>query len=66
MITGHRPTWRYTLPDGLALCTGCKKLITVQQLGVEVCPGLNLLGAKEFAQSIRQLPMIGQASMASE
>jgi hypothetical protein len=47
MMTGHRPTWRYMLPDGLAFCTGCGRPITARQFGREVCPGKSPLGRKE-------------------
>jgi hypothetical protein len=40
MTTGHRPSWTYPqIPDGLALCVGCWRPITVRQLGGERCPG---------------------------
>jgi hypothetical protein len=47
MMTGHRPTWRYALPDGLAFCPGCGRVITARQLGWEVCPGMSPPGRKE-------------------
>ena len=47
VYAGHRPTWRYTLPDGLALCRSCGRVITARQLGGEVCPGTSPLGRKE-------------------
>jgi hypothetical protein len=31
VYAGHRPTWRYTLPDGLALCRSCGRVITARQ-----------------------------------
>ena len=40
MTPGHWPSWTYPqVPDGLALCLGCWRPITVQQLGRERCPG---------------------------
>lgn len=37
---GHSPSWSSPdLPDGLALCVVCWRLITAPQLGVERCPG---------------------------
>ncbi len=36
-MTGHRPSSRYPIPDGLALCLGCWRPITAQQLGGERC-----------------------------
>lgn len=40
MTLGHWPSWIYPqLPDGLALCVGCWRPITVRQLGGERCPG---------------------------
>jgi len=36
----HSPSWGYPqIPDGLALCIRCWRLITVLQLGAENCPG---------------------------
>ena len=36
---GHCPSWLYSqVPDGLALCVRCWKLITSWQLGSEPCP----------------------------
>ena len=36
---GHWPSWSDPdIPDGLALCVGCWRLITAQQLGRERCP----------------------------
>ena len=35
---GHWPSWSPPdLPDGLALCVGCWRLITARQLGVDRC-----------------------------
>jgi hypothetical protein len=35
---GHSPSWTSPeLPDGLALCVGCWRLITARQLGVDRC-----------------------------
>jgi hypothetical protein len=35
---GHLPSWGYPkIPDGLALCLGCWRLITARQLGVDRC-----------------------------
>jgi len=28
MTPGHRPSWRYPFPDGLALCVGCWRPIS--------------------------------------
>jgi len=40
MTPGHWPSWIYPqVPDGLALCVGCWRPITVRQLGGERCPG---------------------------
>ncbi len=40
LTPGHRPSWSYPqVPDGLALCVGCWRLITARQLGGERCPG---------------------------
>lgn len=40
MTEGHWPSWSYPeLLDGLALCVGCWRSITVEQLGGERCPG---------------------------
>jgi hypothetical protein len=37
---GHSPSWRSPrVPEGLALCVGCWRLITARQLGGERCPG---------------------------
>ena len=37
---GHWPSWTSpALPDGLALCVGCWRLITARQLGVDGCVG---------------------------
>jgi len=38
-LPGHRPSWRYPFPNGLALCVGCWRPITARQLGGEACPG---------------------------
>jgi len=39
MTPGHWPSWNYPhVPDGLALCVGCWRLITAGQLGGERCP----------------------------
>lgn len=39
MMPGHSPSWGSPqLPDGLALCVGCWRLITARQLGGERCP----------------------------
>jgi hypothetical protein len=36
---GHWPSWSDPdIPDGLALCVGCWRLIAAQQLGRERCP----------------------------
>ena len=41
ILTGHSPSWGFPqVPDGLALCVGCWRLITAWQLGGEQCPGL--------------------------
>jgi hypothetical protein len=38
---GHWPSWSLPeLPDGLALCVGCWRLITVSQLGMDRCPAV--------------------------
>jgi hypothetical protein len=35
---GHWPSWNAPeLPDGLALCVGCWRLIAAPQLGVDRC-----------------------------
>ena len=40
LTAGHWPSWSPPeLPDGLALCVGCWRLITAQQLGVDICLG---------------------------
>lgn len=40
LTPGHSPSWRFPqVPDGLALCVGCWRLITAPQLGGERCPG---------------------------
>jgi hypothetical protein len=37
---GHSPSWGWPqVPDGLALCVGCWRLIAAWQLGGERCPG---------------------------
>jgi hypothetical protein len=37
---GHSPSWGFSqVPDGLALCLGCWRLIAAWQLGGEPCPG---------------------------
>jgi hypothetical protein len=37
---GHWPSWGSPqVPDGLALCVGCWRLIAAWQLGGERCPG---------------------------
>ena len=36
LTAGHWPSWNPPdLPDGLALCVGCWRLITARQLGVD-------------------------------
>jgi hypothetical protein len=38
LTAGHSPSWSPPeLPDGLALCVGCWRLITASQLGVDRC-----------------------------
>lgn len=38
LTVGHSPSWSFPeLPDGLALCVGCWRLITAPQLGVDRC-----------------------------
>jgi hypothetical protein len=38
LTAGHWPSWSPAeLPDGLALCVGCWRLITASQLGVDRC-----------------------------
>ena len=38
LTVGHSPSWGYPqIPDGLALCVGCWRLITARQLGVDRC-----------------------------
>ena len=38
MTVGHSPSWSLpALPDGLALCVSCWRLITAPQLGVDRC-----------------------------
>jgi hypothetical protein len=40
LTPGHLPSWSFRqVPDGLALCVGCWRLITARQLGGEQCPG---------------------------
>ena len=40
VLSGHWPSWGAPhVPDGLALCVGCWRLITAWQLGGERCPG---------------------------
>jgi hypothetical protein len=40
LASGHWPSWASSqVPDGLALCVGCWRLITAWQLGGERCPG---------------------------
>lgn len=40
LTPGHSPSWGSPqVPDGLALCVGCWRLITARQLGGERCPG---------------------------
>lgn len=40
ILTGHSPSWGSPeVPDGLALCVCCWRLITAWQLGGEHCPG---------------------------
>lgn len=47
MTPGHWPSWIYPqVPDGLALCVGCWRPITVRQLGGERCPGRRRLAAR--------------------
>jgi hypothetical protein len=47
MTLGHWPSWIYPqLPDGLALCVGCWRLITASQLGGEQCPGVGRAAAQ--------------------
>jgi len=37
---GHWPSWLHAqVPEGLAFCLSCKRVITPWQLGVEVCIG---------------------------
>jgi hypothetical protein len=46
LAPGHSPSWGSPqVPDGLALCVGCWRLITVWQLGGERCPGIERSGA---------------------
>jgi hypothetical protein len=36
--SGHSPSWIYPqVPDGLALCMGCWRLISASQLGWNLC-----------------------------
>lgn len=45
LTAGHWPSWSPPeLPDGLALCVGCWRVITAPQLGVDRC-----LGARRWA-----------------
>ena len=47
LTPGHSPTWGYPqIPDGLALCMGCWRLITASQLGEEPCPGAGRAAAR--------------------
>jgi hypothetical protein len=40
LTLGHSPSWSFLqVPDGLALCVGCWRVITARQLGGERCPG---------------------------
>jgi hypothetical protein len=41
LTRGHSPSWGSPqVPDGLALCVACWRLITAWQLGGERCPGI--------------------------
>jgi len=43
--SGHWPSWGCPeVPDGLALCVSCWRLITAWQLGPERCPGTDVGG----------------------
>jgi len=47
LTPGHSPSWGYPqIPDGLALCLGCWRLITASQLGDEQCPGAGRAAAR--------------------
>ena len=38
LAAGHLPSWSLPeLPDGLALCVGCWRVISAPQLGVDRC-----------------------------
>jgi hypothetical protein len=57
---GHSPSWDGPqIPDGLALCVGCWRLIAVWQLGGERCPGLARSDGLMTA-AIRALPEPGR------
>jgi hypothetical protein len=36
-MVGHRPSWRYPFPNGLALWVGCWRPIMARQLGWNLC-----------------------------
>lgn len=47
---GHWPSWGPPeVPDGLALCMTCWRLITAWQLGTEPCPRLGRTGGRVAA-----------------
>ena len=47
LTPGHSPTWGYPqIPDGLALCLGCWRLIAASQLGEEQCRGVGRAAAR--------------------
>lgn len=47
LTPGHSPSWGSPqVPDGLALCVGCWRLITASQLGREHCPGTGRRAAR--------------------
>ena len=50
LAPGHSPSWGSPrVPDGLALCVGCWRLITVWQLGRERCQGTERSSARLLA-----------------
>ena len=47
LTPSHSPSWGYPqIPDGLALCLGCWRLITASQLGEEQCRGVGRAAAR--------------------
>jgi hypothetical protein len=47
LTAGHWPSWSAPeLPDGLALCVGCWRVITAPQLGVDRCRSVRRRAAR--------------------